>query len=45
MQNIYENEKLKDYQIYSVNSKTENPITLRNEIQEVVKGAMKKYDI
>lgn len=30
MQNIYENEKLKDYQIYSVNSKTENAEVIKN---------------
>ena len=30
MQNIYENEKLKDYQIYSVNSKTENVEVIKN---------------
>ena len=30
MQTIYENEKLKDYQIYSVNSKTENAEVIKN---------------
>ena len=30
MQNIYENEKLKNYQIYSVNSKTENVEVIKN---------------
>ena len=30
MQNVYENEKLKDYQIYSVNSKTENAEVIKN---------------
>ena len=30
MQNMYENEKLKDYQIYSVNSKTENAEVIKN---------------
>ena len=30
MQTIYENEKLKDYQIYSVNNKTENAEVIKN---------------
>lgn len=30
MQTVYENEKLKDYQIYSVNSKTENAEVIKN---------------
>ena len=30
MQTIYENEKLRDYQIYSVNSKTENAEVIKN---------------
>lgn len=30
MQTVYENEKLKDYQIYSVNSKTENVEVIKN---------------
>lgn len=30
MQTIYENEKLKDYQVYSVNNKTENAEVLKN---------------
>ena len=30
MQTVYENEKLKDYQIYSVNSKTENSEVIKN---------------
>lgn len=30
MQTIYENEKIKDYQIYSVNSKTENAEVIKN---------------
>ncbi len=35
MQNVYENEKLKDYQIYSVNSKTENAEVIKNKVLEV----------
>lgn len=30
MQTVYENEKIKDYQIYSVNSKTENAEVIKN---------------
>ena len=30
MQNVYENEKLRNYQIYSVNSKTENAEVIKN---------------
>ena len=38
MQNIYENEKLKDYQIYANNSKTENPEVIKNieDIQDSI---------
>ncbi len=30
MQTVYENEKIKDYQIYYVNSKTENAEVIKN---------------
>ena len=44
MQNIYENEKLKDYQIYSVNSKTENSEVIKN-IEDISNSIYNKHKI
>ena len=44
MQNIYENEKLKDYQIYSVNSKTENAEVIKN-IEDISESIFKNKKI
>ena len=44
MQTIYENEKLKDYQIYSVNSKTENAEVIKN-IEDISNSIFNNHKI
>lgn len=44
MQTIYENEKLKDYQIYSVNNKTENSEVIKN-IEDITNSIYNKHKI
>ena len=44
MQNVYENEKLRNYQIYSVNSKTENAEVIKN-IEDISESIFKNKKI
>ena len=44
MQTVYENEKLKDYQIYSVNSKTENAEVIKN-IEDISNSIFNNHKI
>ena len=44
MQTVYENEKLKDYQIYSVNNKTENAEVIKN-IEDISNSIYNKHKI
>ncbi len=44
MQTVYENKKLKDYQIYSVNSKTENAEVIKN-IEDISNSIYNKHKI